>query len=128
MITHTISEDGLSMTSVATDHPMGVLRATVGWPDLETAQAHYETAKRIFDDQIIKTTTVSVGEVRRSRVFRTRVGSFVTTYSVGPPTWWAPNLKFFRDALSDGRSFYELRAGWLRVCGQLTWVPGKRRT
>lgn len=108
-ITHTIAEDGLSIVSTA-ETPRGTMRCEVGWRDLEAAQAHYDAAREGFEKRIAKLASVQVGEKRRVRVVRTRVGTFFVHVNTGPPTWWKPDIGWTLTKQEQG-----IKAGWLRL-------------
>lgn len=108
---HTVSEDGLSMVSTATTDG-GVYTATVGWADVETAQAHYGVARDMFEAKH-GALTIEVGERRWIRVFRLWVGEVTVAASAGPPTWWRPRAGVGRASVKS-RSGWRVRGGWLR--------------
>lgn len=124
---HTISADGLSMTSKWLGHPDGVLESNMVWLDLDTAQENYEAAKAGFEERVSRLVSLEVGERRTIRRFPTRIGTFYFHLNTGPPTWWLPNVGFRRERKDAGtESRYLLRAGWLRACFILAWHPGRK--
>ena len=52
-------------------------------------------------------------------------GTLVLFRNSGPPTWWFPKARIKRWE-SEGRRYYELGGGWIRVCYQLIWAPNPR--
>lgn len=118
-ITHRLSEDGLTLTSTYTDPAGNTATSTVVWPDADTARAHYETALAAFEARAATGFNGRLGDPQRNglsriRRHRTRFGDLWFHISVGPPTWWLPNLQI-RLRKTGTRPAPSLGCGWLRI-------------
>lgn len=105
-VTHFISDDGLRLLS-RYDGPEGVVKVVIGWPDIETARAHYADAAHSFrnrlGDLIAK---VEAGEDSQQRL--RRFGPLQIIVDAGPPIWLLPKAW-----LRDSKGNRDVAFGWL---------------
>jgi hypothetical protein len=142
-VTHTLSEDGRTLTHTAA-LPTGTVVSEITWPDLATGAAHLEDARMGFDalarelaeaadgkraggsstpmeivgDDLTKGLS---GMSRSLRTFTVPWGLFFTARSHSAPTWRLPRL--WGRLTKDGGFYPMVGGGWLRTSLEVAFRP-----
>jgi len=108
--THTLSEDGLELSSLGHLSNGKVLRMTVRWPDLKTAQSNYFNAKESAEAKLADSVGQEVGVVDNIRILGQVKKNRITLFtSTGGKPWLLPRFVFGR----EGTKSFKVGAGWL---------------
>lgn len=110
---HMLSDDGLELHSVYAG-PAGTVDVMIAWTDIDTAEANHLVAAASFEHRLTDLRR-KMAEERNARQFLRHCGPLTVFVSIGPPTWWKPNIGL---RLRGG---LRLRAGWLRAAVQVEW-------
>jgi hypothetical protein len=115
---HMLSDDGLALHSVYAGSG-GTIDVMIGWTDVETAEANHLVAAASFEHRLSDLRR-KLAEERNAKQAVFHVGAMRVFVSIGPPTWWKPDLGL---RLRGG---FRFRAGWLRAAIQISHRPDLR--